>query len=117
MTISERKQIALIVETSLGSGREILRGIAKYAHQISSWELRHEPRSLVEALPQWLNDWQGDGVIARIRDVTMLKELQKLELPVVDVLGECDRRGFPLVHVDDVRIAQEAAAHFLDRGF
>jgi len=111
------RKIALIVETSLSSGREILRGVAKYVHQISNWEISHAPHGLIEDLPGWLNDWQGDGIIARIQSREKLNALKKLNLPVVDVLGLVPDCEFPLVHVDDTAIANLAADHFLRREF
>lgn len=112
----KRKRIALLVETSLGSGREILRGISQYARQIDDWEIFHTPSGLGDAIPEWLESWQGDGVIARIRDEKMLNTLRRLNTPVVDVLGVTSHE-FPLVHVNDEMIAQRVARHFLGRDF
>ena len=112
-----RKRVALLVETSLGSGREILRGIARYAQQSDQWQLFHAARGLEEKVPEWLRKWSGDGVIARIQDEAMARELKKLNLPVVDVLGVAGATGFPLVHVDDERIGSEVARYFMDRGY
>ncbi len=114
---SNRKRIALIVETSLSSGREILRGVAKYAHQINNWEIFHAPHALGDNLPNWLNDWQGDGIIARIESSEKLSALQNFNIPVVDVLGLVLNSDFPLVHVDDAAIAKAVADHFLRRDF
>ncbi len=113
----DRKRVALIVETSLASGREILRGIARYAHEIDRWHLFHAARGLQEAVPGWLRGWDGDGVIARVHSEELVGALRDVEAPVVDVLGQVPRCGFPLVHVDDERIAFEAARHLRDRDF
>jgi len=110
-------RIALLVETSLASGRDILCGIAKYARHHGPWELYHEPRSLAEGLPGWLQHWEGDGIIARVQDATIAEAVQATGLPVVDVLGLVPGTGLPLVHVDDRRIAWLAAHHLLERGF
>ena len=112
-----RKRVALLVETSLGSGREILRGIARHAQHSDQWQLFHAARGLEEKVPEWLRKWSGDGVIARIQDATMARQLKKLNLPVVDVLGVAESADFPLVHVDDRRIGSEVARYFLDRGY
>lgn len=113
---STRKKIALLVETSLGSGREILRGIAQYARQSGDWQLFHAAGGLHEPPPDWINRWEGDGIIARIQNREMLEELGTLNVPVVDVLGVCENR-FPLVHVNDMAIAEIAASHFKERDF
>jgi LacI family transcriptional regulator len=109
--------VALLVETSLASGRDILCGIAKYARNHGPWALYHEPRSLGEGLPNWLRNWEGDGIIARIQDPALAEAVQATGLPVIDVLGVVPGTGLPLVHVDDRLIAALAAGHLLERGF
>jgi LacI family transcriptional regulator len=109
--------VALLVETSLGSGRDILRGIARYVREHPGWSLIHEPRSLEESIPEWLADWEGDGIIARIQNPAIAQAVIKTQLPVVDVLGLVPDLGIPLVHVDDREIARLAAEHLLERGF
>ena len=115
-TARKHKRIALLVETSLGSGREILKGIAQFARQRGNWEIFHAARGLEDEVPEWFDSWEGDGVIARIQDEGMVDRLKKLETPVVDVLGVTDNE-FPLVHVDDEKISQRVARHFLEREF
>ncbi|MEM0968717.1 MAG: DNA-binding transcriptional regulator [Verrucomicrobiota bacterium] len=115
MSISN-PQVALLVETSLGSGREILRGIASFARQNGSWELFHAARGLDDPVPEWLENWEGHGIIARIQNEEIAIALKKMNVPIIDVLGVCPT-GFPLVHVDDEKIASRAAAHLWERGF
>ncbi|MEM7147375.1 MAG: XylR family transcriptional regulator [Verrucomicrobiota bacterium] len=112
-----RRSVALLVETSLGSGREILRGIANYAHQIDRWQIYHAARGLHDGVPDWMADWNGDGIIARVQDRETADALQGFDIPVVDVLGVADECGLPLVHVDDRAIAAQVAEHFKDREF
>ena len=112
-----RLHVALLVETSLASGRDILRGIARYVREHEPWSLYHEPRSLEESLPRWLRKWEGDGIIARIQNQTMAAEARATRIPTVDVLGVMSQKDFPLVHVDDEQVARMAAGHLLERGF
>ncbi|MCG8598669.1 MAG: DNA-binding transcriptional regulator [Verrucomicrobiales bacterium] len=116
MSPTTHRRIALLVETSLGSGREILRGIARYTRQTGTTQLFHAAGGLNESVPGWLQDWDGDAVIARIQNREVLSALEELSIPVVDVLGVCENR-FPLVHVDDIAIGQLVGKHFLDRNF
>ena len=111
-----RRRVALLVETSHGSGREILKGIARFSRQNANWQLFHGASGLTEQIPEWLDEWEGDAVIARIQNEETREKLEKIDIPVVDVLGVCPN-PFPLVHVDDIAIAQMAARHFLDRDF
>src|SRR3954468_24499698 len=97
--------VALLIETSLASGREILRGIAKYVSEHGPWSLFHSSGGLHESDPGWLRRWKGDGIIARVASPGRAELLERCGLPVVDVLGLIPASGFPLVHVDDAAIA------------
>jgi LacI family transcriptional regulator len=114
---TKRPHVALLVETSLASGRDILRGIAKYVRSHGSWSLYHEAHGLDDSLPRWFKGWKGDGVIARLQDPVIAKAISRMGLPAVDVLGMVKDAPFPLVHTDDSKIAQAAAEHLLERGF
>lgn len=116
MSTTPRRRVGLLVETSLGSGREILRGIGRYARQASNWQLFHAAGGLSDAIPDWMKDWEGDAIIARIQNRETRDQLSKLGIPIVDVLGVCENQ-FPLVHVDDEAIGKLVARHFLERDF
>lgn len=109
--------MALVIETSLASGRDILRGIARYVREHGPWSIYHEPRSLEESVPRWLGQWDGDGIIARVQNAQIAEAVVSSDIPAVDVLGVVRRPELPLVHVDNAAIARLAAAHFLERGF
>jgi len=87
-----RPHVALIVETSLISGREILRGIAHYVQEQGPWLIYHEPRALEAAVPRCLESWRGDGIIARLSSRAMAEQVRRAGLPAVDVLR--DRRWY-----------------------
>lgn len=110
------KRVALAIETSLGSGREVLRGISQYTHEKGDWRLFHIPRGLMESVPDWLRDWDGEGIIARVQDREMARALRKLKIPVVDVLGVAPDAGIPVVHVDDRGIGRRAARFLANAG-
>ncbi|MBN2294401.1 MAG: DNA-binding transcriptional regulator [Pirellulales bacterium] len=112
-----RLKVALIVETSLASGRDVLRGIGDYVRQQGPWSIYHEPRGLEDPVPKWLQGWGGDGIIARVQNKNIATAVQVTGLPVVDVLGLVPESNLPLVHVDDAAIARLAAEHLLERGF
>lgn len=110
-------RIALLVETSLAPGREILRGVARYMHEHRPWLVYHTPHALRQSVPRWLRRWRGDGIIARVQTQQMAEEISTLGIPIVDVLGAVPETPFPLVHVDNAAIAHMAAQHFRERGF
>jgi len=113
----EQPRVALLVETSLASGRDILRGVARYMREHSRWGIFHEPRSLEDKAPSWLKNWKGNGIIARIQNKEMADAVRNCGIPVVDVLGTVAANGIPLVHVDDREVAHAGARHLLERGF
>jgi LacI family transcriptional regulator len=112
-----RPHVCLIVETSLGSGREMLRGIAQYVREFGPWSIYHEPRSLSDAVPTWLKNWRGDGILVRLQNARITEAVLATGLPAVDLLGAAAHPRIPLVHVDDDALARLAAQHLLDRGF
>jgi len=117
MTQPRRPHVALLVETSLASGRDILRGITRYVREHEPWSLYIEPRGLDTDLPGWLAQWKGDGIIARVQSPAMAARIRATGIPAVDVLGEVPDSGLPLVHADDPRIAGLAVEHLRERGF
>lgn len=112
-----RPHVALLVETSLASGRDILRGIARYVREQGPWAIYHEPRGLEQNVPRWLKRWAGDGIIARIQNPSIAAAVASIGVPTVDVLGMVEDFGFPLVHVDDAAIGRLGAEHLHERGF
>ena len=73
-----RRRVALLVETSHGSGREILKGIARFSRQNANWQLFHGASGLTEQIPEWLDEWEGDAVIARIQNEETREKLEKI---------------------------------------
>jgi LacI family transcriptional regulator len=112
-----RRRVALLIETSLAPGREMLAGVARYAREHGPWSTFWAPRGLEESIPEWLPRWGGDGVIARVQSRQVAASILSLGLPSVDVLGVLSEGDLPLVHTDDRAIARAGAEHLLDRGF
>jgi len=59
-------KVALLVETARGYGREVLRGIVRYASLHGSWSFYITPGDLEQALPA-MQQWGGTGIIARVQ--------------------------------------------------
>ncbi len=110
-------RIALLVETSREAGRAMLRGIAEYARAQGNWTLYHHERTLREGLPTWMRRWEGDGIIARIENPRLAREIRRLGRPTVDLRGALETYGVPRVQNDQGAIARAAAEHLLERGF
>lgn len=112
-----RPKVALIVDTSLASGRDVLRGIGDYVQQHEPWSIFHGPRGLEDPAPQWLHDWDGDGIIVRMQNREIALTIKEAGIPTVDVLGMVPEANLPLVHVDDRAVSRLTAEHLLERGF
>lgn len=109
--------VALIVETSLAPGREMLSGITRFVRENRPWATFVAPRSLEESVPSWIARWRGDGIIARVQNIETAQAVLDSGIPAIDILGAIRADALPLVHTDDRRIAQAGAQHLLERGF
>lgn len=108
-------KVLLLVESSRGSGRSLLRGIAHYAHHHGPWSFYWEPGGLEKAWPK-LKTLDLDGII--LRDVDKLEEVVAFGIPAV-VIGHGRTEVSSLLNVvtDSQRIGQMAADHLLACGF
>lgn len=114
---TDRPHVALLVETTLESGRDILRGIAHYNAQKGPWSIYHQPRSLFDEPPHWLEGWDGDGIIARVQTAQMADAVRRSRIPCIDVLGAVEHSTIPLVHVDHRSLVHMAADHLIETGY
>lgn len=78
-----RRRVALIVETSIHYGREVLHGITRYIRSHEAWSVFLEQRELWTAPPQWLERWRGDGVICRKTTPELLERFCDLKVESV----------------------------------
>ncbi|MGZ0655258.1 XylR family transcriptional regulator [Coraliomargarita sp. W4R72] len=110
-------RIAILVETSLASGRQILTGISHFLKERNDISVFHHSGQLGQMHPDSLVDWEGDGIIARVLDQSIADLLVNTGLPIVDVLGNVPDTGFPLVKTNNRAIGTMVAEHFIQRGF
>ncbi len=110
------KRVAILVETALASGRSILTGISQYLHEHDDWSVFHPTGHIGSTELSGLEQWDGDGIIARISNDDVLGKIRTKAVPVVDVLGNAMHSTYPLVKCDDRAIGRMAAEHFLSSG-
>lgn len=116
-------KVALLVETSRGFGRDLLRGIARYAQLHGPWSFYITPGDFEKTLPR-MREWGGTGIIARIPNREVEQAILEANLPTV-ALGLTDeqlRPDNPLSKLSELSsaataVASLAAQHFLDRKF
>ncbi len=109
-------KVALLIESSRGYGRDLQRGVAAYMRTHGPYSIYRHERSLGDAVPGWLESWEGDGVIARIESQELANFLAQSGLPVVDLRDKIRVPGVPSIETNDLSVAQLACEHFLDRG-
>src|SRR5258708_8367235 len=85
--IGKYPRAALLIESSRGYGRGLLRGIADYVRVHGPWSIYLQRHHLYDATPAWLKNWHGDGIIARVENRRIARFIGGRCLPVVDLRG------------------------------
>ena len=116
-TPANRPRVALLIESSRAYGRGLLLGVAKYVREHGPWSIFLQERSLDDVSPDWLAQWKGDGVIARIENRELARAVSRLGLPAVDLRSLLPGLKLPSLRTDDVAVAELAAEHLRERGF
>lgn len=112
-----RKKVALVVETSNGYTRELLQGVRAWQREHEAWAIRLSEHGRGDGVPEWLGEWRGDGVIARVENAKIAQALRATRLPVVDVSAALERPVFPRVATDSRAVTAVASEHLRERGF
>jgi LacI family transcriptional regulator len=109
-------KVLLLLESSREYGRELLRGITKYAASQGPWSFIFET--------EWTNALflakkdEADGIIAHIRTPAIASTITKLNIPaVISAMSPQPSQKFCLIKADSTAIGKLAAEHFLSRGF
>lgn len=121
--MSDTPRVALLIETARGYGRQMLRGIVRYARLHGPWGFYVTPGDFEQALPK-MQQWGGTGIIARLETPRIAQAILDSDLPTIALdLSEKELEPeHPLsrlseVSSDSVGAASMAAEHLLGRGF
>ncbi len=122
--MSKIPQIALIVETSRGYGRQVSLGVARYAHLHGPWSVYLVPgESQAMSFPD-AKYWNGDGIITRLETRRLEEDVLRANLPTIalDMSDEQANPGNPLsrftdLQVDSLEAGRLAAEHLLERNY
>jgi LacI family transcriptional regulator len=112
-----QKTVALLVETSRAYGRGICRGVAQFTQQHPDWLIIYQERNLKQSIPDFLRKYPVDGILMRVDQPRLAREIVSLGIPTVDLLGEPDKRGYPVYMTDDFAMAAMASEHLINNGF
>lgn len=111
------KKVAILIETSRAYGRGLLRGISRFNQEKRSWSTYFQPQGLGDAPPPWLRTWKGDGIIARIEDQRLAKEVIAADVPTINLRGSLHDLEIPFIGSDNPKVAELGANHLLERGY
>ncbi len=117
------RKVILLIETSRGWCRDLLRGISKYSslhgpwgfYRISEfyWQPGHVKKKREIAL---LKDWNATGVITREMDI--INELLGLGIPVIGSESNVDVPDYmPYITSNFYKTGQMAAKYLINKGF
>jgi LacI family transcriptional regulator len=115
--MADRPHVALLVETSIHYGRQVLQGITRYVRSHQPWSCFLEQRELWASPPAWLRGWKGSGVICRNTTPALAKMLAIARIPLVDLNDIDPPVGAPRIESDHAAMGTSAADHLLERGF
>ena len=111
------KRVALLIETSSAYGRRILEGIGRSMRIHHDWSVYLEERDLFNELPNWLENWKGDGIISRAWSPQLQEWADAYSTPIVELTDRREDELNPHLRSSDSSIGKLAAQHFLERGF
>ena len=110
-------QVALIIESSVSYGRNILQGVARYMASHHRWSVYFEQNELGTAPPAWLASSHWDGILCRPTDPALARRLRHMKVPVVDLNDLYENLELPWVGSNHRAIGSLGARHFMERGF
>jgi LacI family transcriptional regulator len=119
--MKEFPTILLLIETSRGYGRGLLRGIAKYSSLHGPWDMECEVPFYIKPVQKTASRarfemQRADGII--MREPRNVKPIIDMRIPVI--FASYRREEIPdtsRIMTDDNAISKMAAQHFIDRGF
>jgi LacI family transcriptional regulator len=110
-------RVALMIESSRAYGRLLLRGIAAFGRENPNWSFFQEERLLSDQVPARLKRWRPDGILARLASAKLIRQLRRMNVPIVDLFNEDPIDSMPGVAIDQDALVEMAASHFLERRF
>lgn len=111
-----QKHVALLIETSNEYARGLLAGIKSYIRTHRPWSIYLGEHSRLGTDLSWLNNWRGDGILARIENKEIAEYVRMLNVPTVDLSASRLLEYLPCVETHNETIAIWAAEHLSSRG-
>lgn len=122
-TMPSCPRVALLIETSRGYGRGMLRGIVRYSRLHGPWSFYLTPGDFEQVLPT-MKPRGAAGIIARVENEQIAEAIVAADVPAIIVgpepriLTHVPKLGeFCEISSDSEGAARMAADHLLERGF
>lgn len=108
--MSKVPNVALLLETSRGYGRQIAMGVARYAKLHGPWSFLLTPADFEQQFPE--REWEGDGIIARLTNASLEQALLHASLPTIVLDMEASQSDplNPVSKFSDLSVDSKAAA-------
>ena len=114
-------KVLILLDKSRTADRQFLRGIVRYSHLLSPWQVRtlapfyRDPGGKLRVLSE-AKSQQVDGIIANIDNAKMAKALILTGLPAIVIPIKERILGFPCIFDDADTAGKMAAEHMLSLG-
>jgi LacI family transcriptional regulator len=113
----QSRRVCLLIDTATSWGVRLIKGIGRHAQEVGNWLIHVEPFGRYE-LFRIPKGWEGDGIIARINNEALAKEIAASNLPTINV-SWYPYSGERIVRctVDPDATGKMAAEYFVSAGF
>ncbi|MFC4994286.1 XylR family transcriptional regulator [Rubritalea tangerina] len=113
------KRVAILIESSTQYGRNLLLGIAKFA-RLHDWDIKFEQGGMNRPEPEWLKNWDGDGVITRVKNPSYSNALDPKRTVVINNYSPescADGVHFYTPTDNGASVGNVAADYFVTKGY
>jgi len=116
-------KVALLIETSGETGRELLRGVLRYSQTHGPWGLHVSPGDVNDLTLPNMKAWNGTGIVVRISNQAVADAVLQAKLPtvVIDLDDKWLKTGQFAnaieLRTDSEAIGKMAAEYFLERNY
>ena len=111
-----RPRVVLLIESSRAYGRRLLLGVSKFVRDHGPWTVVLEEYTLCDRMPEWLDHWEGEGILMRLENPLIVEAVRRLAVPTVFLRNAPKDLAVPSVLTDNGAVARDAFAHLKDLG-
>ena len=108
-------RVAIALPHSIPFVERLLVGVAGHA-RAAGWSFVRLPERIDTSL-DWLQGWDGDGVLAAVETQRDENIARHLPIPVVNIVASLADQTLPLVTMDHQAVGRLAAKHLRERSF